>query len=193
MNVDDTNVHDDDRLPSNQEQQQKMRKCHGNRKDQCFRRKWRARGMEPAKIEKLLRKRKKNQKRKLDYIRSFENDFEETTTVSKEVSSSRMELSKQPLRTTATITTTTNLNKRKRDRSLQELKSHLTISKSTSSISIQQPLSKKVKKPKKKTIKISKIIENNNTVNKNYRFVSFISFYSYCLYDTFLILADQCI
>ena len=140
-----------------------MKKFHGNRKDQRFRRKWRARGMEPAKIEKLLRKRKKIKKRTLGYIRSFANDFEETTTVSKEISSPRMELSKQPLRATTTTitTTTTNLNKRKRDISLQKLKSHLTIPKSTSSISIKQPLSKKVKKPKKKTIKIPKIIEND--------------------------------
>jgi hypothetical protein len=50
---------------SNQQQQQpqQKKKCRGNRRDQCFRRKCRAQHMQPAKIEKSIKKRHRIQKK----------------------------------------------------------------------------------------------------------------------------------
>ena len=49
-------------LPSSK----KKKKCHGNRKDQRFRKKWRARNMSSGKIEKLLAKRKQTDRSNAD-------------------------------------------------------------------------------------------------------------------------------
>ncbi|CAF4454495.1 unnamed protein product, partial [Adineta steineri] len=83
------------------DQQRRTMKCHGNRRDQRFRKKCRQRGMKSAIIEQLLNERK------------------------------------QISITTITTTDQLNFNKRKRDVSV--------IPKSTSSISIVQPLPKKIK------------------------------------------------
>jgi len=176
MNVNDTNIQNDDRqLLLNQQQNKK--KCHGNRRDQRFRRKCRVRGMKPAKIAKLLNKNKQiNQKnnRINDYIRHLANENRKpTTTVSNKVSDQRSDLLKQQM-----ATTTTNLNKRQRDISLNELKSNSTMPKSISSISIMQPLPKKIKK-KQMTNPI--VQEDNNSINKNYRFVCFYIFFFYII------------
>jgi hypothetical protein len=45
-------------------QQPEEKKCHGNRKDQHFRKKCRARGMKPKQIEKKLARRKQIQNKK---------------------------------------------------------------------------------------------------------------------------------
>jgi hypothetical protein len=170
MDVNDTNVQADCQLLNKKQ----TKKCHGNRRDQRFRKKCRARGMKPARIEKLLSQRKqtgRKNNRKNDYITYIINDSRKTTTtISNKVSDQDNDASKQ------TTTMTTNLNKRKREISLQELKSTSTIPKSTSSISIGQPLSKKMKK-KRKIITMPVIKENNNRINTNYRFVLiFMSF-----------------
>jgi hypothetical protein len=158
MNVNNTNVQDDRPLLLNQQQ---TKKCHGNRRDQRFRRKCRARAMQPANIAQLLNERKqvnnKNNQRKTT-----------TTTVSNQLSVSS-DLSK-PM----TMTMTTSLNKRKRAISLQELKSNSTLPQSTSSISIVQPLIKKMKKKRKTIMTMPLIKENNNRINKNYRSALFI-------------------
>jgi hypothetical protein len=171
MNVNDTNIQDDRQLLLNQQQ---TKKCHGNRRDQRFRRKCRARGMKPAKIAKLLNKNKQiNQKnnRINDYIRHLANENRKTTTVSNKVSDqSSDDLLKQQM-----ATTTTNLNKRKRDILLHELKSNSTMPKSISSISIMQPLPKKIKKKPMTNPIVQE--EDNNSINKNYRFVCFYIFF----------------
>ena len=41
----------------NQQPQQQRKKCHGNRRNQRFRRRCRAEKMKPTKIEKLIKKR----------------------------------------------------------------------------------------------------------------------------------------
>ena len=146
MNINNINIQDEHQ-PLRQQQQQPRKRCHGNRKDQRFRKKCRARGMKPKKIEKLLNKRKKNNKKNnriSDYIRRMMND-KRTIKVPNKTSNQTSEQLKQKV-----TMVTKNLNKRKRDVSLQELKTISTIPKSTSSISILQPLSKKPKNQKRK-------------------------------------------
>ncbi|CAF3352512.1 unnamed protein product [Rotaria socialis] len=113
---------------SNQEPP-KRKKCHGNRRNQRFRRKCRAEKMKPAKIEKLIKKRN----------RSYEkNKIPKTNIESTKLKSDLAPVGKnyqsQPIVKTATC-----FNKRKRDISSQQLSSTImnqTIPKTTSSISI---------------------------------------------------------
>ena len=86
------------------------KKCHGNRKDQRFRKKYRAQGMKPENIEKKLARRKQIEKIKTS---TKNND------------------------------SATNLNKRQREISIQELNTNHRLEKSTNSISMTQPLTKK--------------------------------------------------
>ncbi|CAF0947334.1 unnamed protein product [Rotaria sordida] len=117
-------------------QGQRRQKCHGKRKGQRFRKKYRARDMKPENIEKLLQIKKKihnNKKNQINStVRTTTNDniaLTTTTTIVKNVSIGKKDLSAQ-------TKSTTNLNKRKRDISLQQLNLNSTISKSISSISI---------------------------------------------------------
>ncbi|CAF4570229.1 unnamed protein product, partial [Rotaria socialis] len=112
----------------NLNQQAPRKKCHGNRRDQRFRRKCRAEKMKPAKIKKLIKKRnrfQKKNKKPTTYIESSKSK--------NELSSSRQNYQSQPI-------ITTNLSKRKQDISSQQLSStiDLAIPKTTSSISIAQ-------------------------------------------------------
>jgi superfamily II helicase len=120
MEIDDITIENDPQA-SVPIQSEKKKKCHGNRKDQRFRKRCRAQGINPRKIERLIKQRKKllNQ-----------NNQKQTTTAA----------------TAATATTNRNLNKRKHHISIQNLQVHSTIPKSTSSISVsQQPVTKKMK------------------------------------------------
>jgi hypothetical protein len=60
MDINDTTTItvQDDRQVEVVVQPKKKKKCHGNRKDQRFRRKCRVRGMNPREIERLLKKQK---------------------------------------------------------------------------------------------------------------------------------------
>ena len=89
------NAQNNDR--SNQQAQRK--KCHGNRKDQRFRKKYRAQGMKPENIEKKLARRKQIEKIKT----STKNNDKHTTD------------------------SATNLNKRQREISIQELNTNHTL------------------------------------------------------------------
>ncbi|CAF4887223.1 unnamed protein product, partial [Rotaria socialis] len=126
------------------------KKCHGNRRDQRFRRKCRAEKMKPAKIKKLIEKRNRFQKKNEKPTTNIES-----TKLNKELLSSKQNYQSQPI-------ITTNLTKRKRDISSQQLSSaiDLTIPKTTSSISIAQSSSKKMKN-------ISEIMDNNSIINRN--------------------------
>ena len=100
--------------------QQRVNKCHGNRRNQRFRRKCRAQGMKAAKIEKLLQHRNKNV-----------NTTDRSTTNT---------VNRRPTEVA------TRFSKRKRDISVQDFNSSTSaIPKSTSSISILQPSLKKAK------------------------------------------------
>ena len=59
MDINDNNNQNQDKLPN----QQPKKTCHGNRRNQRFRRKCRQRGMTPSKIEKLLDKVKNPNKK----------------------------------------------------------------------------------------------------------------------------------
>ena len=123
-----------------------MKKCRGNRRDQRFRRKCRAQHMEPAKIEKLLKKRHRIQKKNQQKI-----------------------LIKH---TTNTNTTITNLNKRKRDVSLQQLSTaNGTITQSQNQQSTEQSSLKKIKNTPK--TRSETVVNGNHTVhmNINYEYV----------------------
>ena len=168
MNVNDANIQDNRQLPN---PRQPPKKCHGNRKDQRFRKKCRASGMKPEAIEKLLNQLKqtgKESNRRNEYITKMINENTDATTIT---SKKALDQPSHHLKRTTTITTTNpNLYKRKRDVSLQELKTSSTIPKSTSSISIVEPLSKKMKN-KRRTIMKPILKENKKNINKNYRFV----------------------
>ena len=132
MDVNDTHIQVD--LPLLDQQNKKKRKCHGNRRDQRFRKKCRARGMKSVKIEQLLNKHKQVEKknnRSTDYVQHVTDDNSKTATV--QVSNEDFVTGNNPSK--STTTTGTNFSKRKRDVSLQGLKSKSVISKSVSSIS----------------------------------------------------------
>ena len=172
MNLNDAFVEDDD---SRLNQLEKKKKCHGNRPDQRFRRKWRERGMDQGAIEELLKKRKENQQkhtRRDYYISSVTDDV----------------LGQPSDRMQQTTTANTHLSKRKRDVSLQELQSHATIPKSTSSLSMCQPAPKKMKDGSKTVL--PRIEESTNATNKNYRSVRLLVL---IVNSKLMILDDRCI
>jgi hypothetical protein len=141
MDVNDMYKQDNIPVPN---QQTKQKKCHGNRRDQRLRRKCRDQKMQPAKIEKLIKKRnrihKKHQKNISATHHTTNANIQSTTRKHNEDST--------------ITTTTTNINKRKRDISQQQL------SKTTDSISILQPLSKKTKH-------ITQTVNSNSIINMN--------------------------
>ncbi|CAF4172151.1 unnamed protein product [Rotaria sordida] len=57
----------------NLNQQAPRKKCHGNRRDQRFRRKCRAEKMKPAKIKKLIEKRNRFQKKNKEPTTNIES------------------------------------------------------------------------------------------------------------------------
>ena len=138
-------------------QQELKKKCHGNRRDQRFRRKCRALNMKPKKIEKILKKRnnrqnKQNQKR--NNANSTMKNNQQATILNPVLTHSNRPILLPP--TTMTTATSTNrtttivtkLNKRKRDISIQDIQRHskTMIPKSTSTISVGvQHLKKKPK------------------------------------------------
>ena len=132
MNVNDDNQYQD-HLFSNVN---RKRKCHGNRKAQRLRKRWRARGMKPTTIEKLLKR--KNQTRTI----AGSNQTNSNTMVTIGTSNT-MSTERQPSLTQTTISN--NIFKRKRVMSLQDIKSNPMIIKSTSSISMAQSALKKMK------------------------------------------------
>ncbi|CAF1197648.1 unnamed protein product, partial [Rotaria magnacalcarata] len=137
--------------------QRKKKKCHGNRKDQRFRRKCRAKGMKSRKIEKLLlRRRLIHHKKKNPTDDTMKNTIKFNNKPGHEnVSSTEINLMR-------------NLTKRKRDISVQDIKSNTRISKSTSSISVAQPKLKKLKRRTNLNIAMTTTI-TNNTAYKYYR------------------------
>jgi len=159
MNVNVTNRQDNVPMPN---QRPEGKKCHGNRRDQRFRKKWRARKLKPAKIEKKLIRRKQIQNKKSSTTNNVNNANDNTMEISASTN-----ISNRP-----TTMTTINFNKRKRDISLQELNVNQTIGNSNSSICLAPPTLKRTKKKNHKIIvDSSNIIINNNTMNMNYRFV----------------------
>ena len=136
----------------NSNQQLQRKQCHGNRRDQRFRKQRRALGMKPENIEKKLARRKQIEKLK----NSTKNNDKHTTD------------------------SVTNLTKRNPEISLQQLNTNHILAKSTSSISMAQPLTKKTKKEMNKTILHSFIvIINDKTTNMNYRLVILFIHYQY--------------
>ncbi|CAF5187922.1 unnamed protein product [Rotaria magnacalcarata] len=140
--------------------QRKKKKCHGNLKDQRFRRKCRAKGMKSRNIEKLLLRRKLiHHKQKNPADNTMKNTIKFNNKSGHEnVSSTEINLMR-------------NLTKRKRDISAQDIKSNTGISKSKSSISVAQPKLKKLKRRTNLNIPMTTTI-SNNTAYKYYRSVS---------------------
>ena len=160
MNPNNTNTNNDQQqFPTNVQR----KKCHGNRRNQRFRRKCRAKGMKPKIIEKLLAKRNQAE----DQNHNNTNHSKMQTTESNQHTTDINNSLKS---------TSINPNKRKRDISLQELKFNSTSILSTSQSSTSQPLSKKIKE--KNQTKINSSTQNdNNTNNRKYRFVDmFLSY-----------------
>lgn len=167
---------DTNNINSEQQRQQLRNKCHGNRRDQRFRKKRRARGIKPEKIEKqLVRQRQIWNKNNSTKDKNVNNTSHATTSVP---------LSTHLLNQTTTTTTTTtngNFNKRKRDSSLYELSTNQAIDKPSlstttttipSSISSTQPPLKKTKTEKRKIlIEPSMMVINHALMNTNYRSV----------------------
>lgn len=157
------------------EEEQRRKKCHGNRKSQRFRRKWRARGIPSASIEKMI----KNRKRVNDRRHRRSNDVR-TTTAAPPLNRSTVHrcVQSQPLPTTTTTTTermstatTSNCYKRKKDcRSQQELSPKQSVPNSVSTSSLVQPTTKRKKKQKGSTPSMLATV-NSSTIQHGYRFV----------------------
>ncbi|CAF1485637.1 unnamed protein product [Adineta ricciae] len=133
--IHENNIHEQSQVLNPQQK----KRCHGNRRDQRFRRKCRHCGMRAAKIEKVLQNLKhvKTNKKKKSRIESYMNEMAQYDQDSSIIVPSAT--SKQ------STTTLTNFNKRKRNMSYQGLNSYSTVPKSTSSVSILQSLTKKTK------------------------------------------------
>ena len=91
-----------------------------------------------------------------------------------------------------TTMTKANINKRKRNVSLRVSNSNLTILKSASSISLKQPLTKKIKKPRR-NIQIPKLKDNDESTNKHYRFAYFSKNFLLTGSTLCTIIDDRCI
>ncbi|CAF2139725.1 unnamed protein product [Rotaria magnacalcarata] len=142
MNVNNTNDLDDHRVP----RQRRRKQCHGNRRDQRFRRKCRKRHMNEKTIKKLLNRR--------------HQATTTTTTNNNNNNNNNMEIVNSNQRSTilndTSKSTMINDNKRKRDVLSQKQKLNQIMIKSTSQLLIDPPLSKKMKK-------------DSNRVNGTYR------------------------
>lgn len=127
----------------------RKRKCHGNRKNQRFRKRCRARGMKPATIAKLLERR--NRLNMMTGPQQTNNHTTITTTTPFDTSSQQRSYS---------IETTKNSHKRKRIMSIQDLRANQATTTST-------------KKMKKKTEKMSLplVQVNEKRINKIFRYV----------------------
>lgn len=125
-------------------QQRNKKKCHGNRNDQRFRKKYRIRGMKPETIEQLLRQRKEIQNNNKSL---YETEQTNMTNVN------------------PTTTVVTNTNKRKRDLSIQELNTNETSENLAGTMCVQQLSRKKHRNETKSMIK---------NVSINYRSVSYL-------------------
>ena len=128
----------------------RKRKCHGNRKNQRFRKRCRARGMKPATIAKLLERR--NRLNMMTGPQQTNNHTTITTTTPFGTLSSQQRSS--------SIETTSNSQKRKRIMSIQDLRANQATTTST-------------KKMKKKTEKMSLplVQGNEKRINKIFRYV----------------------
>ncbi|CAF1182798.1 unnamed protein product, partial [Rotaria sordida] len=116
MNPNNTNSNNDQQFPTHV----RRKKCHGNRRNQRFRKKCRAKGMKPKIIEKLLMKRNQAENRN-------HNNRKHTNIQKTQSNKQTTDINNH------SKPTTINPIKRKRDLSLQE----------TSQLSTSQPLSKK--------------------------------------------------
>ncbi|CAF3813930.1 unnamed protein product [Rotaria sordida] len=153
----------EDNVPIQNQQPQK-KKCHGNRKDQRFRKKLRTRGINPEKIEKKLARRKQIEQKKNSTMSNVKEKNNSATRVPTSTSTRN-----QPT-TTTTMLTTTSFNKRKRDISLQEVNTNETLAKSSTSITIVKRLSKKPKQhDNKKLIDLCTLVINNDSMITKYR------------------------
>jgi hypothetical protein len=129
------------RRPRRRRQQQR-KLCHGNRKDQRFRRKCRLRGMSQEQIEKSLKRRNKMHRRsnRLNSHARNTSDFE------RETAHTLTESTEARLPVPMTTTSFHPRHKRKRDDvSSLNTDDHSIIPKSISSISMVQPTSKRTK------------------------------------------------
>ena len=155
MDTDETNNQED----AQPRHQQQRKKCHGNRKDQRFRRKCRVRGMKSGKIKKLLEKRKKISRRPNRMNGHAKNTRgAETDTVA---SSNTLTNGTNARLVVPATTASLNSHKRKRDDVSQ---SQTRIN----SISMGQPAPKKTKAA---VIRMPLVTMNDGQINKSYRFV----------------------
>lgn len=142
--MNDSTIHDEFLL-SSWNQPEKKKKTYGNRTDQRFRKRCRTRGMNSNQIERLLKKRKKN---------NVQRSKTSTTTMTTMKNQSR------------------KFNKRKRDISIQNFPSQSpTVPKSISSISFHRQRVTKKMKQHTTTTGNSPAIRNDSIFNKLYRFL----------------------
>ena len=155
MDTNETNIQED----AKPRHQQQRKKCHGNRKDQRFRRKCRVRGMKSGKIKKLLEKRKKISRRPNrinSHVRNTRGAETDTIACVNTLTNGTNARLVVPA-TTAAL----NSHKRKRDDTSQ---SQTRIN----SISMAQPASKK---KKAHIVGMPLVTMNDGQINKSYRFV----------------------
>lgn len=144
-------------------QGQKKKKCHGNRRDQRFRKKCRKRGMDKEKTKRLLETKKKI------HIKKNNQTVNITSSTSNNNNILPMRTKNETIRKdNQPLISRRNLKKRKRDISLQQLNLALTMPKSISSISILQPLQKKTNNKKEMKLSSPSVKVNDRIINTKY-------------------------
>ncbi|CAF1578045.1 unnamed protein product, partial [Adineta steineri] len=168
MNTDNTtNTTTNIQLAQGQQLRRK-KKCYGNRSDQRFRMRCRYKKMSEEQIEQLVNQRRNARKTNLtDQVAqsTIVNRQQMNTTVSN--ISMRHEV---PLNENRTTVSSANIKSKKRKRDTIPKEKTYNVPKSTSTLSVLQPSTKKMKKKNKKrrrrrqqrTRKMKKIIKNKN-------------------------------
>ncbi|CAF1495225.1 unnamed protein product [Adineta steineri] len=165
MNNDNTTNTTSDIQPAQGQQLRRKKKCYGNRSDQRFRKRCRNQKMSEEQIEQFVNQRRNARKTNpTDQVAqsTIVNRQQMTTTVSN--ISMRHEV---PLNENRTTVSSANIKSKKRKRDTIPKEKTYNVPKSTSTLSVLQPSTKKMKKKNKKrrrrqqrTRKMKKIIKN---------------------------------
>ncbi|CAF4079494.1 unnamed protein product [Adineta steineri] len=165
MNNDNTTNTTSDIQPAQGQQLRRKKKCYGNRSDQRFRKRCRNQKMSEEQIEQFVNQRRNARKTNpTDQVAqsTIVNRQQMNTTVSN--ISMRHEV---PLNENRTTVSSANIKSKKRKRDTIPKEKTYNVPKSTSTLSVLQPSTKKMKKKNKKrrrrqqrTRKMKKIIKN---------------------------------
>ncbi|CAF1389852.1 unnamed protein product [Adineta steineri] len=155
MNIDNTaNTTSDQQLT-------RKKKCHGNRSDQRFRKRCRNQKKSEEEIEQLINQRR-NARKTNPTDQAVANRQQMNTTVSNISIGHEV-----PLNENRTTVSTTNIRSKKRKRDTISKEKTYNVPKSTSTLSVLQPSTKKTKKKNKKRQRRQQRTKKMKNINKN--------------------------